>query len=149
MSLAMSSTERQAFLAETRPGILSITEEGRGPLAIPIWYAYTPGGDVQIVTGGTSKKATLIRQAGCMSLCVQTETPPYKYVTVEGPTRIDEDGDTEALATEMAFRYLGEQMGAMYIEMTKDERAGSVLVSLTPQRWLSVDYTKMTEQAGA
>ena len=38
MSLAMSRAEREAFLAATRVGIVSIAEEGRGPLAVPVWY---------------------------------------------------------------------------------------------------------------
>ncbi len=149
MSMAMSKAEREAFLAETHCAIISVEEPGRGPLTVPVWYAYASGGDVQMVTGGTSKKATLFRQAGRMSLCVQTESPPYQYLTVEGPVRIDSDADTGPVASEMAIRYLGEQMGAMYLEMTKDERAGSVLVSLTPKHWLTVDYRKMAEQAGA
>ena len=35
MPLAMSPAEREAFLAETHVGIVSIAEEGRGPLAVP------------------------------------------------------------------------------------------------------------------
>ena len=149
MSLAMSKADREAFLADTHCAIISVDEPGRGPLTIPIWYAYTPGGNVQMVTGGTSKKAKLLRQAGRMSLCVQTETPPYQYLTVEGPVRVDEGADIDVLAGEMAVRYLGEQMGALYLEATKEERGGSVQVTLTPERWLTVDYRKMAQQAGA
>jgi hypothetical protein len=42
----------------------------------------------------------------------------------------------------MAVRYLGDQMAEMYLASTADERAGAVLVELTPERWLSVDYSK-------
>jgi hypothetical protein len=142
MSLVMTKAEREAFLAQTRPGILSVVEPGRGPLTVPIWYSYEPGGVVRMVTGGSSKKAALLRTAGRASLCVQTETPPYQYVSVEGPITIGAP-DFERDGRQMAIRYLGEQMGEMYLAMTADERTNSILVSLKPERWLSVDYKKM------
>lgn len=149
MSLAMSKAEREAFLAETHVGVLSITEDGRGPLTLPMWYRYEPGGDVRISTGGGSKKATLLRQAGRASMVVQSETPPYQYVSIEGPVTVGGKPDFDSDIKEMAHRYLGEQMGAMYLEMTAAERENAVLVRLTPERWITVDYQNMAEQAGA
>ena len=45
----------------------------------------------------------------------------------------------------MAIRYLGPEMGEMYLAMTADDRARepSVLVEMCPERWRSVDYRKM------
>ena len=44
----------------------------------------------------------------------------------------------------MAYRYLGEQLGDWYLQATAGERArGTILVCLTPEPWLSVDYNKM------
>jgi len=63
MSLAMTKQERERFLADLHVGIISISEEGRGPLTVPIWYSYTPGGEVRAVTGATSRKAQLLRKA--------------------------------------------------------------------------------------
>ena len=149
MSLAMTKEQRQAYLADTHVAIISIPEAGRGPLTVPIWYTYTPGGDVCLAMAGNSKKAKLIGEHGRFTLCVQTEAPPYQYVTVEGPATIGGLPDLETFIRPMARRYLGEQMGDLYIEMTAEEREGGVLVTMTPARWLSVDYTKMAEQAGA
>ena len=84
-SLSMTRAEREAFLADLHVGVISIAREGRGPLAIPIWYAYAPGGEIRIVTGGDSFKLSLLRRAGRFTLCAQDETPPYRYVSVEGP----------------------------------------------------------------
>ena len=81
----MTKQERESFLADLHVGIISVAEDGRGPLTVPIWYSYEPGGEVRVVTGGTSRKAQLLRTASRFSLCAQTETPPYKYVSVEGP----------------------------------------------------------------
>jgi Pyridoxamine 5'-phosphate oxidase len=148
MSLVMSKAEREAFLAETRVGIISVTEPGRGPLTIPIWYAYKPAGPVRLVTGAASKKAKLMRAAGRLSLCVQSEAVPYRYVSVEGPVSFSEP-DFERDIRPMAYRYLGDEMGEMYLASTAAERARSpsVLVTLTPERWVTVDYNKMV--AGA
>ena len=38
MSFAMTRAEREAFLAETRVGILGVVEPRRGPLTVPVWY---------------------------------------------------------------------------------------------------------------
>jgi PPOX class probable F420-dependent enzyme len=144
MSLAMSRSEREQFLAAQRVGIVSVVEPGRGPLTLPIWYAYEPGGELRFLTGATSRKAALIRQAGRVSLCVQNETPPYQYVSVEGPVAIAEP-DYERDVRPMAYRYLGEQLGDWYLQATAEERArGTILVRLKPEHWLSADYNKMT-----
>ena len=64
MSLTMTKQEREAFLADVHVGIISIAEEGRGPLTVPVWYAYDAGGDIRLVTGRTSRKGRLLARAG-------------------------------------------------------------------------------------
>ncbi len=138
----MTRTAREAFLAETHVGVLAIAESGRGPCAVPVWYRYTPGDVVRIATLGTSRKVRLLRAAGRASLCAQMETVPYKYVSVEGPIEVlaaDVEGDER----EMAYRYLGAKLGERYLRMTAGDRAKEVLVLLRPERWWSVDFTKM------
>jgi nitroimidazol reductase NimA-like FMN-containing flavoprotein (pyridoxamine 5'-phosphate oxidase superfamily) len=81
MSLAMTRAERESFLAEVHVGVISIEEPGRGPLSVPIWYAYPPGGELWLVTDRDSRKG-------------------------------------------------------------RESRGGSIRVSLRPERWLSVDYSK-------
>jgi hypothetical protein len=71
VSLAMTKQERETFLADLHVGIISIPEEGRGPLTVPIWYLYEPGGELRVVTARTSRKAQLLQHAGRFSLCVQ------------------------------------------------------------------------------
>lgn len=141
----MTKPEREAFLAETHVAVISVADGTRGPLTIPVWYAYVPGRDVRFVTGGGSRKAKLIRQAGRIGLCVQTESPPYKYVSIEGAVVVGEPIDFERDVREMAHRYLGREMGEAYLQMTADEReqGSNVLIRLTPERWFSVDYSKM------
>ncbi len=144
MSLAMTRSEREAFLAGVHVGVLSIAEEGRGPLSVPIWYGYEPGGELRLVTERGSRKGRLLARATRVSLCVQTETPPYQYVSVEGPVVALEDADVERDVRPLARRYLGRELGDRYVETTgaTGARGGSVLVRVRPERWLSVDYRK-------
>jgi len=95
MSLTMTKEEREAFLADVHVAVISVAEDGHGPLVVPIWYSYEPGGEVRIITGRTSRKGKLLERAGRFSLCVQTETLPYKYVSVEGPIVAVEAADLE------------------------------------------------------
>ena len=44
MSLAMSKAQRETFLAGVHVAVISIPENSRGPLTVPIWYSYEPAG---------------------------------------------------------------------------------------------------------
>jgi nitroimidazol reductase NimA-like FMN-containing flavoprotein (pyridoxamine 5'-phosphate oxidase superfamily) len=142
MSLTMKKQEREAFLADVHVGVISIPEPGRGPLTVPVWYSYEPGGDLRVVTGRTSRKGRLMAQSDRLSLCAQTETAPYKYVSVEGPIVAIEDANVERDLRPLARRYLGPHMGDAYVERTRSEHADNVLVRMRPERWLTVDFAK-------
>jgi nitroimidazol reductase NimA-like FMN-containing flavoprotein (pyridoxamine 5'-phosphate oxidase superfamily) len=143
MSLIMSRLERESFLAGTHVAIFAVADEGHGPLAGPVWYRYTPGGDVCVAIGPESRKARLLARGGRASLCVQTEAAPYQYVSVEGPTTIGPT-DFEADIREMAIRYLGPKLGEAYLRTTYPQGTTSeVLVRLRPERWASRDFRKM------
>lgn len=140
----MTRAEREAFLAGLHVGVISIPDVNRGPLTVPIWYAYEPGGELRLVTEPGSRKGRLLSKGVRVSLCVQTESLPYKYVSVEGPVVAIEPADVERDARTLAHRYLGPELGDRYVEATSTDRAagGSVLVRIRPERWLSVDYAK-------
>jgi nitroimidazol reductase NimA-like FMN-containing flavoprotein (pyridoxamine 5'-phosphate oxidase superfamily) len=140
---AMTRAQRDAFLADTHVAMLAVDNEpGRAPFLVPVWYWYRPGADVHIVTGGASRKMPLLRQAGRASLCVQTETMPYMYVSVEGRVTIVDKPDFERDVREVALRYLGEKMGETYLAATTVEHETAMLVRLRPERWQTVDFTK-------
>jgi nitroimidazol reductase NimA-like FMN-containing flavoprotein (pyridoxamine 5'-phosphate oxidase superfamily) len=140
----MSRDEREAFLADLHVGVISLSEKGRGPLTIPVWYAYEPGGEVSIVTERSSRKMQLLEKGRRVSLCAQCETPPYKYVSVEGPVVGIDTSDVERHERPLAHRYLGEKGGDRYIEAATDGREpeDTVRVRIRPERWLTVDYSK-------
>ena len=142
MTLAMTRQERESYLAGLHVGIISISEEGRGPLTVPVWYAYEPGGELRVITGRTSRKGRLLERAGRFTLCVQTETTPYRYVSVEGPIVGIGPADGERDLRPSAQRYMGVEGGNAYVDSTREEHAENVLVRMRPERWLTVDYAK-------
>ncbi len=144
MSIAMTKDEREAFLAALHVGVISIAQGERPPLIVPIWYAYTPGGEVTIITGRGSRKVALLAQAGGFSVCVQDEAPPYKYVAVAGPVAAIESADRERDIRPMAHRYLGVEGGDRYMAENAANATGEgdVLIRMRPERWLTADYSK-------
>ena len=141
MSLAMSVEEREHFLAGLHVGVLSVVAGNeRGPLAVPVWYHYQIGGQVSVITGRNSRKGLALRGSGRMTLCAQDESPPYRYVSVEGPVAFSELDPGERLA--MARRYLGTEGGDWYVASNPDAGRESVIFRMTPEHWVSVDYGK-------
>ncbi|BBZ43033.1 pyridoxamine 5'-phosphate oxidase family protein [Mycobacterium parmense] len=137
---SFTETERQQFLAAKHVAVLSVAAaDGRPPASVPIWYDYTPGGNVRIMTGASSRKARLIRQAGAVTLVVQREDLPYQYVVVEGtvvdttlPAPVD-------LQEAIAIRYLGEEAGPAFVRSLEGQE--EVLFTIRPDRWLSADFS--------
>jgi PPOX class probable F420-dependent enzyme len=139
--LTMSKAEREEFLAATHVGVLSVARApGEPPLVAPVWYEYEPGGEVVLVTGRDAEKTDLTRAHGEASLCAQTEELPYRYVTVSGNAVVDDSADRE-LRRRLAHRYLGPELGDVYLEATDGDDA--VTVRIRPERWRTTDYSKM------
>jgi nitroimidazol reductase NimA-like FMN-containing flavoprotein (pyridoxamine 5'-phosphate oxidase superfamily) len=138
----MSPTERETFLAGVHVGVLSVDDPGHGPLTVPVWYAYEPGGTVNVVTARDSLKARRLRAAGRFSLCAQNEAAPYAYVSVEGAIADIVDPVAPEVLRAMAYRYLGQEFGDLYLAATEDDAPDQVMFCLAAERWRSTDYTK-------
>jgi PPOX class probable F420-dependent enzyme len=137
----MTESEREEFLAGLHVGVLGIERADGPPLVLPVWYSYEPGGEVVVLTVGSSLKGRLAAAAGRASLCAQEESLPYKYVSVEGRVEIDELGDdAHDAVVPMAIRYLGEEMGTAYA--ANSSAPDEIRIRLRPDRWYSVDYGK-------
>jgi hypothetical protein len=144
VTISMTKEEREAFLAEPWIAVVSIPEEGCGPLTVPVWYFYEPGGDVRIWTSHNSRKAKLLETAKRMSVCVQDPRPPYKYVSIEGPVSIEPVQFTRDVCP-LAYRYFGGEGGERYLESLGGAAGvvNDILVCVKPERWRTVDYSKL------
>ena len=104
--MALSKEEREQFLAEPHVAALSVSAgDKRGPLTVPIWYQYSPGGEPWIHTGAGSRKHRLIETQGEFTLMVDRVEPTVRYVSVDGPVSRIEPATDEQLV-EMVKRYL-------------------------------------------
>jgi len=141
---SMTRKERETFLGDVHVGVLALAEAGRAPLTLPIWYAYEPGGALRFITGRGSRKGRLLAPGAHVSLCVQTEVAPYKYVTVEGVVASVASADIERDVRPMARRYLGREGGDGYVEYTRTAHPDQddVIVSVRIERWLTMDFAK-------
>lgn len=136
MAASMNEEDRQAYLAGVHIGVLSIPRDGRGPLSAPIWYDYSPGGEVTVITSPESRKGRLLSEGTRVSLVAQDEEVPYRYVTIEGPVTSVRPSNPESLRS-MAVRYLGDEGGDSY---AAGSDGGGVIVAIRPEQWFSYDY---------
>jgi hypothetical protein len=139
--LTMTVEEREAFLADVHVGVISIEVDGDAPVTVPVWYSYEPGGSVGVITSPDSVKGRAIARAGRFSLCAQSEAVPYKYVSVDGPVTAPAPVSPEERRA-LAHRYLGAELGDLYIEATGGDDTGDIVVRMTPERWRTTDYAK-------
>jgi hypothetical protein len=137
--MALSREEREQFLAESRVAALSVyAGDTRGPLTVPIWYQYTPGGEPWILTEPGSRKARLIEATGYFSLMVEREDPTVRYVAVDGAVSRIEPA-TDAQLEEMTRRYLQGEAADKYLEFARKELGANVAIYMQPQHWISAD----------
>ena len=134
----MTIRQRQAFLSDLHVGVVSIARKQNGPLTVPIWYDYEADGKVWMITSSSSIKGRLLKNTSRISLCAQSEQPPYQYVTVEGPFSIQPLQPEQLL--HMATRYLGPERGKAYTDASTNS-GDNIVISLTPETWYTVDYS--------
>ncbi|MCO5991910.1 pyridoxamine 5'-phosphate oxidase family protein [Actinoallomurus sp. WRP9H-5] len=116
------------------------------PLLVPVWYGYEPGGVVTVLTARSSTKADLIRRARRFSLCAQSESPPYRYVSVEGPVVAVEDGLDKAEWEAVAHRYLDRDTAVAYLAANRHQLEEYMTFRMRPQRWRTADFTAFARQ---
>jgi uncharacterized protein len=150
MPRRMTEKERQEFLAEPHIGVLSVAVgNDRPPHTTPIWYGYKPGGSITFFTetqGRKSRKALYIERAGVLSLTVQREEFPYKYVTVESSVVGSHRPPSAEQVLAIAGRYLPEGAAQGFVEAELAQPGtGPVLFTVRPDRWLTFDFAEGDE----
>jgi hypothetical protein len=137
--MALSKDEREQFLAEPHVAALSVSAgDKRGPLTVPVWYQYRPGGEPWIHTGAGSRKHRLIEAQGEFTLMVQRVEPTVRYVAVDGVVSRIEPATDEQLV-EMVKRYMPADKVEPYLEFARREHGDGVAITMTPKHWLSSD----------
>jgi hypothetical protein len=131
--------EREQFLAEPHIGALSVIEgPDRAPLTVPIWYQYSPGGELWVLTAPDARKTRAIDAAGRFSLMVQRTAPTIRFVSVDGPVIRTAPGSEER-SREMAARYIPPDKVAEYVEYERTRLGEHIALYMRPEHWLSAD----------
>ena len=130
----MDEAEIRAFLTfETRTGKLAVTRLDGSPIVVPIWFGVDDDDTLLFTTWGESIKGKSLRRDGRVSLCVDSDQPPYAYVRVDGTTTILDDAELlRTWATRIGARYMGAALAEQYGE--RNGVPGELLVRITPTR---------------
>jgi hypothetical protein len=76
-----------------------------------------------------------------VSLTVQREEFPYRYVTVEGTVVAIDRPPSAEQALAVAGRYMPEEQARGFVEAELGHPSGEfVLFTVRPERWLSFDF---------
>jgi nitroimidazol reductase NimA-like FMN-containing flavoprotein (pyridoxamine 5'-phosphate oxidase superfamily) len=139
----MTREEREAFLAGIHVGVLTADEPGRGPLSVPVWYLYEPGGEVVVVTHPEARKAPLLVAGAQVAFCAQSEEMPPRYVSIQGRVVSATAADVAADLKPIVRKYLGADVGDAYVDATRPNGTNEIVVRIRPERWYSRDFAKM------
>lgn len=106
----LSKDETRAFLLEgTRTAKLATIKEDGRPHVCPIWFVLD-GDSLVFNTGAQTVKGKNLARTGRAAASVDSETPPFAFVLVEGRVEISEDlHDLVRWATKIGGRYMGEE----------------------------------------
>lgn len=110
-------SEAFAFIRAGAPtGHLATTRADGRPHVAPIWFI-VDGDEIVFNTGVSTVKGRNLAREGRASISIDDSTPPFSYVTADGPVTLSEDpGDLIKTATEIGGRYMGNGRAQEYGE---------------------------------
>ncbi len=126
----MISPQLEAMLEEANVAVLATVDTKNRAHAAPIWYLYE-NGEFLISTGRGSQKHKNIAANPDITLVIDRRTLPYLAAMVRGRAEVV-DAFSDEQRKELAFRYLGEEMGNAYLART--EGGDSVTIRLRPEK---------------
>ncbi len=131
MSHKMTQDEIYSFLREApRTGHLATVRGDDRPHVAPLWIA-VDGEDIVFTTDETSVKGKNLGHTKYASLTVDDDTPPFSFVTLEGPVTLDEDPEgLRHWATVLGGRYMGEDRAEELGKLNSVK--GQLVCRLTP-----------------
>jgi PPOX class probable F420-dependent enzyme len=130
----MNEPEWRAFVTDgTRTAALATVRGDGRPHVAPVWFVLDDDGSVVFTTAADSVKGRTLRHNPRVALCVDDETPPFAFVSIEGTATISTDLD-EMLgwATRIGGRYMGAHQAEAFGRRNAVE--GELLVRVRPER---------------
>jgi PPOX class probable F420-dependent enzyme len=135
----MSKEEIQTFLMSgTLTGKISTVRKDGRPHVVPIWFILENDDyniNVLFTTGQDSLKAKHMLRDPRVSFCVDDQTPPFSFISIEGIAEINKEPDLSELlkwATKIAGRYMGQDNAEAYGK--RNAVKGEFLVRIRPTK---------------
>ncbi|MBA4180968.1 MAG: hypothetical protein C0506_10305 [Anaerolinea sp.] len=130
--MTMTPDQRDAFLRQPRTAVLCTLRRDGGIHSVPVWFRWD-GAELRIITERGSAKHRNVVRTGRATLCVDERDGHFRYVTVEGPVRV-EDIVTRDERLALHTLYRGPEAAEKVVAEGGHEKM--VLLVLTPERWL-------------
>ncbi len=132
---AMTDTERDAFLAVPRLGMLSTIGARGAPITVPVWFEWD-GVAARVFSGAATGKVRRIERDSRVSLLVPNSVgEPEAWVAFDGEIEIVADGAFE-LAERLAHRYwdMGDPKHRTELESWRSAAPHLRVLTLRPTR---------------
>ena len=116
--------------------------DGR-PRVVPIWFHYADG-EIRMITGPKAEKAKALAANPAVALTIDSSTPPYKVLLVQGDAVLDH---VEGMAPEypdIVRRYLGAATEA-YLGQLRVKR--QVRIRVSPASTRIFDFVRRYPQS--
>ena len=128
----MKAADREAFVREPRTAVLSTVGRDGRIHAVPVWFRWD-GERFRVITERGSVKHRNAVRVGRATLCIDERDGKFRFVTVEGPVRVEDAvSREERLALHTVYR--GPEAAEKVVAQGGHERM--VLLALTPERWI-------------
>ncbi|MGE3267250.1 MAG: pyridoxamine 5'-phosphate oxidase family protein [Chloroflexota bacterium] len=145
MPRQLTEQERWQLLREPHVAVLSVaSDDARPPLTVPVWYAPQEDETLFFFTGTTGepvRKTRLIRRSGVVSLAVQREQPPYRYVSVEGTVVAYHQPPSAEQLLSVVGRYLPAEHAEGFVAGVLSHVTPHLIgFTIRPDRWSALDF---------
>jgi PPOX class probable F420-dependent enzyme len=128
----LTSHERRELLSRPLVGIFSSLAMDGWIHSVPVHFLYRDG-EVRILCGTNSVKATNVDRTGRATLCVEvTNGTERRYVTVEGRASVERPAQAHDV-TALDERYTRADAA----DWTESDYAGEAMVVIRPTRWIA------------
>jgi PPOX class probable F420-dependent enzyme len=125
-------SDRDDFLRQPRTAVIATTSRDGGIHAVPVWFTWD-GQAFRIITERGSAKHRNIMRSNRASLCIDERDGSFRYVTAEGPVRV-QDPVTYDERLALHTHYRGAEAAKPIVDRGGHENM--VMLILTPEWWL-------------
>lgn len=126
----------EELLGSAIPARLGYVALDGTPRVTPIWFTWN-GTEFVFGATGTSPKVRALQKNPKVAVTIDTDTAPYKVLSIRGSARIEIlEGAVEEY-TESALRYFGPVEGARFRDHAKANFKGMARITVTPD-WVGI-----------